>query len=250
MEYKCKNVECANLISKNQYCSLTCRNVYVNKHLRNYAAINTKTKNEQSYLENPKLCLKCNIVINYDKRRQNYCSHSCHAAIATTGRVVSKKTKLKIQKKLNFFYSNKIELIKCKHCDMAINSSLRIKYCSDVCRKKFRQRNLTSYQAYKQDCKFNFNLNSFPKEFNFELIKTYGWYKAKNKGNNMNGVSRDHMYSIKDGFKNNIDPMLISHPANCKLILQRENAIKNTKSSITLLELKNKIQAWNLKYDI
>ena len=38
------------------------------------------------------------------------------------------------------------------------------------------------------------------------LIKKYGWYKAKNHGNNLNGISRDHMLSIADGFKNSIDP--------------------------------------------
>ncbi len=34
---KCKNIECEKLIDdKRMYCSLKCRNIYVNKNLRNY----------------------------------------------------------------------------------------------------------------------------------------------------------------------------------------------------------------------
>ena len=79
-----------------------------------------------------------------------------------------------------------------------------------------------------------FSLDAYPEEFDFSLIEKYGWYKAKNNGDNPNGVSRDHMFSVKDGFLNKIDPKIISHPANCRLVLQRENAKKRNKSCITL----------------
>ena len=47
---KCKNVECNNETEgKNLYCSLSCRNYYVNKYLRDYTkngdAISQKAKN-------------------------------------------------------------------------------------------------------------------------------------------------------------------------------------------------------------
>ena len=42
------------------------------------------------------------------------------------------------------------------------------------------------------------------------------------------------MFSVKDGFLNKVDPKIISHPANCRLVLQRENAKKRNKSCITL----------------
>ena len=58
------------------------------------------------------------------------------------------------------------------------------------------------------------------------------------------------MYSIRDGFDNNIDPKLISHPANCKLIQQRKNSSKYKKSSITIDRLKNRIDEWNKKYKV
>ncbi len=94
----------------------------------------------------------------------------------------------------------------------------------------------------------NFNLSDFPSEFEFELVDKFGWYKAKNNGDNPSGVSRDHMLSVKFGFENSIDPMLISHPANCKLILQVENSRKNKKNSLSLDELLERINVWNFKY--
>ena len=49
---KCKNIECENeTIGKRVYCSLTCRNVFVNKYLRNYDKVSDtfkqKKKNEK-----------------------------------------------------------------------------------------------------------------------------------------------------------------------------------------------------------
>jgi len=59
-------------------------------------------------------------------------------------------------------------------------------------------------------------------------------YKASNRGNNLKGISRDHMYSVSQGFQNNVDPTIISHPANCQLLIHTENQSKGDKSKITL----------------
>lgn len=107
---------------------------------------------------------------------------------------------------------------------------------------------MTEYRKYKLDCAFKFGLKDYEEEFNFELIEKYGWYKAKNNGDNLDGVSRDHMYSIKEGFENKIDTNIISHSANCELIQQRKNSSKHIKCSITLDELKERIKNWNKKY--
>lgn len=101
---------------------------------------------------------------------------------------------------------------------------------------------------YRQLCEFKFNLKDYPDEFDFSLIEKYGWYKAKNRGDNPGGISRDHMYSIKDGFINNIPPEIMSHPTNCKLMRQYKNNIKNSKSSITIKELYKRIEDWKKKY--
>jgi hypothetical protein len=67
----------------------------------------------------------------------------------------------------------------------------------------------------------------------------------------LSGVSRDHLYSILDGYTNKIDPKLLSHPANCRIMVHNGpngNNSKNSKSSITLEELKIRINIWTKKY--
>ena len=93
-------------------------------------------------------------------------------------------------------------------------------------------------------------MNDYPDEFDFELIEQYGWYKAKNRGNNLNGVSRDHMYSVKEGFLNKVDPKILAHPANCRLIRHNDNVSKGSKSTITLEQLLERIRIWNKKYNL
>lgn len=111
-------------------------------------------------------------------------------------------------------------------------------------KNKYPKSNKIGITRYRQLCEFKFNLKNFPDKFDFKLIETYGWYKAKNRGNNPNGVTRDHMYSIKDGFINNIDTVKISHPANCRLILHGDNIKKKSKSCITFEELEERIKNW------
>lgn len=50
----------------------------------------------------------------------------------------------------------------------------------------------------------------------------------------------DHIYSVHDGFKNNINPLIISSVHNLRLVEASENLLKGSKSDITIEELKNK----------
>ena len=158
------------------------------------------------------------------------------------------------------------EVRKCKWCDNEFETTNKsnAKCCSLSCSSKYREfkdfekklnaattdaeRIKLEFQRYRLQAAFIFALKDFPEEFDFSLIEKYGWYKAKNHGDNPNGVSRDHMYSVKDGFLNNVDPKIIAHPANCRLIRQGENASKKNKSCITLTELLERIKIWDQKY--
>ncbi len=106
----------------------------------------------------------------------------------------------------------------------------------------------TIKSEYRKACKFRFNLKDYPDNFDFWLIEQYGWYKAKNKGDNLGGVSRDHMLSVSEGFELGIDPFLLAHPANCKLLIHTDNISKNKKSTITFDELLNRIKNFDEKY--
>jgi len=94
------------------------------------------------------------------------------------------------------------------------------------------------------ESKFDFNVYEYPNKFDLDLIKKYGWYSASNRGNNLNGVSRDHMFSVKDGFKLKISPDIMKHPANCKLMIHKDNNLKKTNSTITIDELLERIKNW------
>jgi len=60
----------------------------------------------------------------------------------------------------------------------------------------------------------------------------------------------DHMFSVREGFEKGIDPYLISHPANCELMIHNYNISKNKKSSITIDDLLNKIKEFEEKFNI
>jgi hypothetical protein len=267
---KCKNIECDNeTVNKRVYCSLTCRNVYVNKYLRNYnKVIKTweikKEKNEENYLLDPKLCKECNEIIPFDKKGHTFCDKSCSASSNNRGNIRSgesrKKTSESIKKhikqngkfgcllltdrtyKRSRIYPKEIKV--CDNCKE--NYSNKNKYfCSRECRKKYGRKDVTEYQKYKADTNFKFSLNSYPNEFDFSLIEKYGWYSPTNKNDNLGGVSRDHILSVMEGFELGIDPFLLAHPANCKLMIHNDNVSKHKRSDLTEEELKVKIEEFD-----
>lgn len=101
---------------------------------------------------------------------------------------------------------------------------------------------------YRADCAFKFNLSDYPDEFDFSLIESHGWYKPKNRGDNLNGVSRDHAVSVRYGFDHNIPSKHLAHPANCILMRHGENVSKYSKNSMSYEELLNRIDSWDKKY--
>lgn len=101
-----------------------------------------------------------------------------------------------------------------------------------------------------QTANFNFNLADYKDEFDFSLVEKYGWYSPSNKKNNLGGISRDHMLSVNEGFRMNIDPKIISHPANCRLMIHTDNISKNKGSVITLDELIVRIKDFEIKYNM
>ena len=256
----CKNVECDNKTENNRkYCSLTCRNIYVNKYLRDYKKLketNKKKKKEKEneYLKNPKKCEKCEIIIPFNKKENKFCSKSCSVSFNNSIKEHTTTTKMKISESINKYIEengifgclkgNKIRI--CKQCNKKHN--LRRKYCSDRCLKEYKRRNMTEYQKYKSDSLFKFNLADYSDEFDFSLIRKYGWYSPTNKNNNLNGVSRDHIFSVKEGFELKIDPLLLAHPANCRLMIHNDNISKNKKSDITYEELLKRIEVFEKKY--
>lgn len=207
---------------------------------------------------NRKFCSKsCSVTYNnknreidYDKIKKANCIE-CGVGLEINIRSSSKKCKCKDCKKRNKekydrkyhikFKNKKIKKIKpkiirfCKKCN---KNELKPKkqYCEE-CMYDY-------YHLYRPKCDFKFSLNEYPDRFNFDLIEKYGWYSPTNKNNNLDGVSRDHIYSVRDGFENGISPDIISHPANCQLLIHSKNNTKNKYSEITIEKLLEKIKKW------
>ena len=112
-------------------------------------------------------------------------------------------------------------------------------------RKKGRKkRSKLTYKEYSRMCRFKFSFADYPEEFDWSIVENNGWYGESNP----NGVSRDHMFSISHGWKKEISPKIIKHPANCRLMLYEDNRDKAWRSSINYPKLKERISEWNKKY--
>ncbi len=190
-------------------------------------------------LKNEELeCLECLNKFNGNiKQERKFCSKSCAIKNSNKNRLLTDDTKLKISNTLKN-KPKKEKVIKertCRNCDNSIFK--KHKRICDECREIY-------YQYYRPSSNFDFDINLYKDKFDFSIVKEYGWYSPSNKGNNLGGISKDHLFSVKDGFINNVNTDIIKHPANCRLMIHKENNIKNYNSVITLDELLIRIKEW------
>lgn len=200
------------------------------------------------------------------KAKRVFCSKSCSASYNNIGKTHSDETKEKIRKKLKNVIRNpnKKKVRTCKDVDK-VHCKVTFKTCKETglgymswsehlgwINRTSPHIDRTRKELYYEDCAFKFNVYHYPEKFDLSLIEKHGWYECYSpkcgKENNTNGVSRDHMVSVMYGYKNGIDPKIISHPANCELVLQRDNISKREKCSISLEELMGRINKWNEEY--
>jgi len=193
-----------------------------------------------------KICLNCHkeFSIGYKNRSKKYCSLICANHHKNNGQKQSKE-------KENLYLLNPRI---CKNCPTIIHyKKPNNKFCSWDCFQKSFEIENPEKTLYYRNCEFNFNVYNFPDEFDLSLLENYGWYSNfgynSRKPKNLGGISKDHMISKNFGWLNKIDTYLISHPANCQLLRHVDNIRKGKKNSITLEELKERINIWNSKYN-
>lgn len=217
-----------------KFCSLSCSTIFKNSATR-------VAKNEK-YLEHPSVCKTCKSILPYDKRKNTYCTRSC--AAKTTNAVPRKRGPTPKEK----FKCCKVDFVLCIHTNKWYsnkNPDGSLRRCSPYIK--------TEKEKYYNAARFKFNVYHYPEEFDLSLIETHGWYtcpgkKRANATKNIFGVSRDHIISVSYGFNHKIDPAVIAHPANCRLLLHSENKKKHSKCDLTLDELLARIQEWDRKY--
>lgn len=103
-------------------------------------------------------------------------------------------------------------------------------------------------QEYARSCRFKFPVSDYPDLLDLSLLRDAGWYStpgSRRGVRNVDGVSRDHLLSVDDGWRLGIAPVIMRHPANCRLLLHRENQKKNRRSAITATELFARIAAFD-----
>lgn len=253
----CKADNCNNVVGDERvYCSTSCRSKTTNLLYKNYSKSGESLRNKKKSQYKVKFCRTCSKELPYELRRNIYCDHSCSATGTNIGRRHTNKTKQKISRSLVNYAKSSGNYTKIpsqgpkysRNCRICLKVTKNKFYCSNLCAALDRtiksNATKTEREKYKAACKFTFGIKDHPTKFDIALVEQYGWYSAKNRGNNSGGVSRDHMLSISDGFKQNIPPEMISHPANCRLILQSDNASKGKKSSITREQLQKRIDEW------
>lgn len=198
---------------------------------------------ESTDIVNCKFC-KSNFRSRIDSRKRSFCSSSCAASFNNMNSLSTRKRgPIKKQKsKQESYPKTKVYLNKCAKTGILFYSKSYRKYHPKVLNEK---------EIFNYHCQFRFSISQFPAWFTGELIKELGWYSTPGSRNgklNTTGVSRDHMISKSYGFLNNIDPWYISHPANCQLMSHRQNQTKNSKSSLSLLDLKERIADFEKLY--
>ncbi len=255
MKRLCK--ECNDPTNNPKFCSLSCSTANRNRKIGE--------RNIEEYYKDPKLCAECDDPISYDTRKSNqFCSQSCFgkyenrrrknngwqhpANLHRTEEEIREVTRARSVGAEGPFCH--VSFASCSVTGKAYRNNIPNSNGGHIQRSPYV--NLDEKTQYYIDAQFKFYVYDYPNEFDLVLAEEYGWYSTPGSRNgikNINGVSRDHMFSISEGFRLGIDPIIISHPANCRLLRHRANKAKNGSCSISLDELHERIERWEKKYD-
>ena len=227
-----------NFDSRNKvFCNSSCAANFNNNERKTWYKTSKNTKHKISnslrklqlikYETNPKKCKYCGTELSYNNRKRKSCSSEC--ANKLNGIRQAQLVRNRVTNKKKLYYQTKKfigpKVYYCKNCK-EIRNGPQSKYCGKC---------ITNIRHYRSLCEFKFNVFDFPNEFDLSLITTFGWfspngYKRRNKQPNLHGVSRDHLYTILDGFTNNIDPNILKHPANCQILIHNGKNGNNSKN--------------------
>lgn len=168
-------------------------------------------------------CPKCK-----KETKSKFCSSSCSASYNNSFRKHSIFTKQKIKNSVKV--AIKEGRLNPPTCD---STGMSWKKIPD-----------SNWIEYKQSCSFYTPYYLLKYIEGHKLVEENGWYHPKK---NLQGASRDHMFSVKEGWNMKISPNIIRHPANCKIMLIKDNKKKSIKCSISFNELIERIKKWEME---
>ena len=173
------------------------------------AVIDAKNRKYGNKKEFTVACVTCSANFGVIERERHfpakekyYCSRACANSHSVTD-LHRNKTKASMRA----FYQKvgrSLDLMHkaCLNCLAPFETIKQTKrFCSKECanahRRSVSRAQRPALTNYRADCAFAFNLKDYPEEFDFSLVEQHGWYSAANRGNNLTGVSRDHMVSVR-----------------------------------------------------
>jgi hypothetical protein len=222
-QLSCQYVECCKpLVRNGKFCNLKCCN-RENVRIQKIKANEVHQTKRLAYAASPRKCIGCQGLISWEsfnKSGAKYCSNSCASQANNLKRSQTSRNK------------QRRSLL------------LRFNQTDDLPNRNFKE-------IYYSLASFKFNVRDYPGLLNLELLDKHGWYSAggrSKKAINKDGITRDHMLSIRDGINWNIHPLLLSHPVNCRLISASENSKKNSKSLIQAAQLFESITSFTGKF--
>jgi|ADurb_Leu_01_Slu_FD_contig_123_10489_length_6204_multi_3_in_0_out_2_4 hypothetical protein len=155
--------------------------------------------------------------------------------------------------------TGKIE-VRCKHCNKWFEPG-KEQLRSRICHLENKDGNGCCFLFCSNECKVSSNFYHANKRIDPDLLEKYKAYvkkvytetdrSIKLHGEKIESLSLrgrkfgyqlDHMYSIHEGFNNSIDPKIVGHWKNLKIITSLENIRKFNKSTLTLNELLRKME--------
>ena len=236
-----------------KFCSLSCAGLHNGQKYADAA--------RRKYDLNPKKCKHCDAIIAYEDRKAKlkFCSQSCSARShnermtdesrkkqsaslkrfneANPRPKKFKQPKMPFSKrKSNLVYETfpftRVTVCLCHETGVTFYAKHWRKYCDAAAN--------SNRLVYRQRCSFDFSPYRYPDMEGYDLLVEHGIYHPVS---NPTGVSRDHKYSVADGWKHSVDPEIMKHRGNCRLVLHSENNRKNTDSSISLSELLEIVEA-------
>lgn len=253
---KQESFPCSCITCKRQTSSLGIDTHYLRSHgsqcekaiWGNTSAKATEIKNAKktSYSKSPNKCKHCDLAIEYERRHNQFCSHSCAASSMNEARIINNwsmttSTKERISNKLKNHNSFKNSIVgefsklvrcSCKFCKLKWIGPTRRLVCNNC--------NHLKWQNNKDRFSFKFNIFDYPDLFDLKQLQLIGWvaFGGKRGGvKNISGLSRDHKVSVSEAKQHNHNPYYISHPCNCELMPHSANNKKKANSSITYQEL-------------
>jgi hypothetical protein len=243
-------------VGKHVFCSRECYHKAISTMLRPASRVNClvcgkEIKRQKSHHSSKNFCsMKC-MGIERRNQLQLVCEFCQKPIIRRQSEIKHKHVFCSHKCYLKFKHREGYVILKCKLCKKTFKKRLSCMdsqnhFCSRKCCNVWKGRHKTSYRIYKQLAQWkHLNLGEVCSRKEKSMLKKVGIFCPRTR---KGGMSRDHKFSVFNGFVNNVFPQLIGHPANCSLILQSANAKKHIKNSITLSQLFDDILAYQKPY--